>query len=86
MDILRETGLTPQLLEIELTETVLMDNMDAGAHILHRLGQLGVQLAIDDFGTGYSSLAYLRQLPMKRIKIDRSFVRDLPSKNTAAPS
>lgn len=78
MDILRETGLTPRRLEIELTETVLMDNMDASAHILHRLGQLGVQLAIDDFGTGYSSLAYLRQLPMKRIKIDRSFVRDLP--------
>lgn len=78
MDILRETRLPPRLLEIELTETVLMDNMDAGAHILHRLSQLGVQLAIDDFGTGYSSMAYLRQLPMKRLKIDRSFVRDLP--------
>lgn len=78
MDILRNTGLAPRLLEIELTETVLMDNMDASAHILHRLSQLGVQLAIDDFGTGYSSMAYLRQLPMKRIKIDRSFVRDLP--------
>lgn len=78
MDILRNTGLAPRLLEIELTETVLMDNMDASARILHRLSQLGVQLAIDDFGTGYSSMAYLRQLPMKRIKIDRSFVRDLP--------
>lgn len=78
MDILRETRLSPRLLEIELTETVLMGNMDAGVHILHRLSQLGVQLAIDDFGTGYSSMAYLRQLPMKRLKIDRSFVRDLP--------
>lgn len=78
MDILRATRLAPRLLEIELTETVLMDNMDAGANILHRLSQLGVQLAIDDFGTGYSSMAYLRQLPMKRLKIDRSFVRDLP--------
>jgi diguanylate cyclase (GGDEF)-like protein len=78
MDTLREAGLPAHLLEIELTETVLMDNMDAGAHTLQRLGQLGVHLAIDDFGTGYSSLAYLRRLPMRRLKIDRSFIRDLP--------
>ena len=79
MDILRAEKLPADLLEIELTETVLMENMEAGAHTLHRLSQLGIHLAIDDFGTGYSSLAYLRQLPMRRLKIDRSFVRDLPA-------
>ena len=79
MDILRAEKLPADLLEIELTETVLMENMEAGAYTLHRLSQLGIHLAIDDFGTGYSSLAYLRQLPMRRLKIDRSFVRDLPA-------
>lgn len=78
MDILREEGLPAQQLEIELTETVLMENMEAGAHTLHRLSQLGIHLAIDDFGTGYSSLGYLRQLPVRRLKIDRSFIKDLP--------
>lgn len=78
MDILREEGLPPGRLEIELTETVLMENMEAGVHVLRRLSQLGIHLAIDDFGTGYSSLAYLQQLPMRRLKVDRSFVKNLP--------
>jgi EAL domain-containing protein (putative c-di-GMP-specific phosphodiesterase class I) len=60
-----------------------MENMEAGAHTLHRLSQLGIHLAIDDFGTGYSSLAYLRQLPMQRLKIDRSFVKDLPQQENS---
>ena len=83
MDILREEGLPAHRLEIELTETMLMENMEAGAHTLHRLSQLGIHLAIDDFGTGYSSLAYLRQLPMQRLKIDRSFVKDLPQQENS---
>lgn len=78
MDILREEGLPAELLELELTETVVMENMEAGAQTLRRLSQLGIHLAIDDFGTGYSSLSYLRQLPMRRLKIDRGFVQDLP--------
>ncbi len=81
MDILREEDFPPHLLELELTETVLMENVDAGAHTLMRLSQIGIHLAIDDFGTGYSSLAYLRQLPMRRLKIDRSFVKELPQQD-----
>jgi len=70
-------GLAPRALELEITETGLMQNLDRVIPDLHRLTQIGVEIAIDDFGTGYSSLAYLTQLPISELKIDRSFVRDL---------
>jgi EAL domain-containing protein (putative c-di-GMP-specific phosphodiesterase class I) len=76
---LEETRLEPRWLELELTENIVVENLKAVAQTLARLKSLGVGLAIDDFGTGYSSLAYLRNLPIDTIKIDRSFITDLKS-------
>ena len=75
--VLRATGLEPRALELEITESSVMDRTEAGLNVLNQLRQLGVRLVLDDFGTGYSSLAYLRQLPLDTIKVDRSFVTDL---------
>jgi diguanylate cyclase len=75
-DALRITGLHAHLLELELTESLSMRNPDQTIRTLERLGSLGVEFAIDDFGTGYSNLAYLRRLPVDRIKLDRSFITD----------
>ena len=75
--VLQETGLAPQYLELELTESLLLANADLMLSVIQELKALGVRLAIDDFGTGYSSFAYLRQLQVGKLKIDRIFIRDV---------
>lgn len=77
VEICAEYGLPHDMLEIELTETALLENIEAGRGFLRRLSEQGFQLALDDFGTGFSSLAYLRRLPFNTIKIDRCFMDDI---------
>ena len=79
---LAAAGLSPQRLEIEITEAVLIRDDDTALEILHRLRQIGVRIALDDFGTGYSSLSYLHQYPFETLKIDRSFITELPPDDT----
>lgn len=76
-DVLQESGLSPEFLELELTESLLLFNADVTLSVLQELTDMGLKLAIDDFGTGYSSLSYLRQFPVGKLKIDRSFIRDI---------
>src|SRR6266581_7951208 len=76
---LRETGLEPKFLEIEITESVVVQNASAALVTLERLSRMGIHLAVDDFGTGYSSLSYLKRFPLDTLKIDSSFIRDLSS-------
>ena len=76
-DVLRHTGLPPELLVLEITESTVMDKPEEAIKVLQALKRMGVVLSIDDFGTGYSSLAYLKLFPISHLKIDRSFVRDI---------
>lgn len=83
-DALDETGFAPQRLELEITESVLFDENAEALASLRQLHQLGIRVALDDFGTGYSSLSYLRRFAFDKIKIDRSFVSDLPGAEDSA--
>ncbi len=77
-DILQRSGLPPELLELEITESMVMKNADAVIELMDAFQSLGVSLALDDFGTGYSSLSYLKRFPIQKLKMDQSFVRGLP--------
>ncbi|MBW2515200.1 MAG: EAL domain-containing protein [Deltaproteobacteria bacterium] len=78
-EILNQTGMPPEQLKLEITETALMEDADETIRLVHRLKDLGLQLVIDDFGTGYSSLSYLQRLPIDTLKVDRSFVSRIQS-------
>ncbi len=77
-EVLQQTGMAPELLELEITESMIMHNVDHAAEKAAAIKNLGVRLAIDDFGTGYSSLSQLKRFPIDTLKVDRSFIRDIP--------
>ena len=83
--ILHETKLDSKYLELELTENILLDNIEKSISILQELTSMGIKISIDDFGTGYSSLSYLQRLPIHTLKIDRSFLNDVQNKDDEAP-
>jgi len=77
-NVLDQTGFKPIQLELEITETMLMDNLDYAIEVLKQIQALGISVTIDDFGTGYSSLSYLKRLPINSLKVDKSFITDIP--------
>ena len=79
LDILRETGLDPSSLKLEITESVMMERGDYTRGVLEQLSQAGIELSLDDFGTGYSSLSYIHRFPVSTLKIDRSFITRMGS-------
>jgi diguanylate cyclase (GGDEF)-like protein/PAS domain S-box-containing protein len=81
-DVIRRHAVNPALLKLELTESLLLENIEDTIATMNALNEIGVQFSLDDFGTGYSSLQYLKRLPLSQIKIDQSFVRDLASNNS----
>jgi len=84
LETMHGIGFKPEWLELEVTEGQVMNNPDASIEKLKKISDIGVELAIDDFGTGYSSLAYLKKMPLNKLKIDRSFVKDLPDDEEGA--
>lgn len=76
---LANSGLAPEQLELEVTESILLEGVEHASELIHRLGTLGVRVALDDFGTGFSSLSYLRDLPIHKVKLDRAFIHDIES-------
>jgi EAL domain-containing protein (putative c-di-GMP-specific phosphodiesterase class I) len=83
MDVLKQSGLPPKRLELEITETLVLEKSSQVLATLHSLRALGVRISMDDFGTGYSSLSYLRSFPFDKIKIDQSFIRDVAANHEA---
>src|SRR5690606_33466035 len=84
-ELLEEYSLEPQWLELEITENTFLGNNDEARNKIERLSRLGIRFALDDFGTGYSSLSYLQQLPLHKLKIDRSFITDIDKTDQPVP-
>ena len=84
MEVLAQTGAAPSRLKLELTEGLVLDNVEDTIEKMHALRALGIEFSMDDFGTGYSSLSYLKRLPLSELKIDRSFVQDLSTDSNDA--